>query len=87
MKYKNGVLSAALGIIQQLLTLSFGLIVPRLFIMTFGSEMNGLLGSLGNLYSYLALVEAGVGTAAIQALWGPLGRNDKRSVNGEMGYL
>lgn len=81
MKYKNGVLSAALGIVQQLLTLSFGLIVPRLFIMTFGSEINGLLGSLGNLYSYLALVEAGVGTAAIQALWGPLGRNDKRSVN------
>ena len=81
MKYKNGVLSAVFGITQQLLTLTFGLIVPRLFIMTFGSEMNGFLTSIGNLYSYLALVEAGVGTAAIQALWGPLGRDDKRSVN------
>ena len=81
MKYKNGVLSAVIGTIQQLLTLTFGLIVPRLFILTFGSEMNGFLGSIGNLYSYLALVEAGVGTAAIQALWGPLGRDDKRSIN------
>ena len=81
MKYKNGILSAVFGILQQLLTLTFGLIVPRLFIRTFGSEMNGMLGTLGSLYSYLALVEAGVGTASIQALWGPLGRNDKRGVN------
>lgn len=69
---------------QQLLTLIFGLIVPRLFIQTYGSEMNGLLSSLGNIYSYLALVEAGVGTVAIQALYGPLGRDDKKSVNAIM---
>lgn len=81
MKYKNGVLSVAFGIMQQLLTLIFGLIVPRLFIRTFGSEMNGLLSSLGNIYSYLALVEAGVGTVAIQALYGPLGRDDKCGIN------
>ena len=81
MKYRNGVLSAIFGVIQQVLTLIFGLIVPRLFIQTFGSEMNGLLSSLGNIYSYLALVEAGIGTTAIQALYGPLGRNDKRSIN------
>ena len=68
MKYKNGILSAGFGLLQQLLTLIFGLIVPRLFIQTMGSEVNGLLGSLANLYSYLALVEAGVGTMAIQAL-------------------
>lgn len=43
--------------------------------------MNGLLSSLGNIYSYLALVEAGVGTVAIQALYGPLGRDDKQSIN------
>lgn len=81
MKYKNGVLSAIFGVVQQLLTLIFGLIVPRLLIRTFGSEMNGLLSSLANIYSYLALVEAGVGTTAIQALYGPLGRDDKRSIN------
>lgn len=84
MKYKNGILSAGFGILQQLLTLTFGLIIPRLFIRTYGSEMNGLLGSLGNIYSYLALVEAGVGTAAIQALYGPLGRDDKPGINGIM---
>ena len=81
MKYKNGLLSAGFGTLQQLITLIFGLIVPRLFIQTFGSEMNGLLSSLGNIYSYLALVEAGVGTVAIQALYGPIGRNDKKDIN------
>lgn len=81
MKYRNGILSAIFGIVQQLLTLIFGLIVPRLFIKTMGSEVNGLLGSLSNLYSYLALVEAGVGTVAIQALYGPLGKSDRLGVS------
>lgn len=81
MRYKNGVLSAIFGILQQLLTLTFGLIVPRLFIRTFGSEMNGFLSSLAGLYSYLALLEAGVGTAAIQALYGPLGRENHKEIN------
>lgn len=81
MRYKNGLLSAGFGTLQQIITLIFGLIVPRLFIQTFGSEMNGLLSSLGNLYSYLALIEAGVGTVAIQALYGPIGRDDKKSIN------
>lgn len=81
MRYKNGVLSAFFGILQQLLTLIFGLIVPRLFIRTFGSEMNGFLSSLASLYSYLALLEAGVGTAAIQALYGPVGRQDHKEIN------
>lgn len=84
MKYKNGMLSAIFGVLQQLVTLVFGLIVPRLFIRTFGSEMNGLLSALGNIYSYLALLEAGIGTAAIQALYGPIGRNDKDGINGIM---
>lgn len=87
MKYKNGILSAVIGTAQEIITLIFGLIVPRLFILTYGSEVNGFLGSIGNLYSYLALVEAGVGTAAIQALWGPLGRYDKRSINEIMSAL
>lgn len=84
MKMKNGALSVIFGTMQQLLTLIFGLIVPRLFIQTFGSEVNGLLSSLGNLYSYLALVEAGVGTVAIQALYGPVGRDDKKEINSIM---
>lgn len=81
MRYKNGFLSVAFGILQQVLTLVFGLIVPRLFIRTFGSEMNGFLSSIASLYSYLALLEAGVGTAAIQALYGPIGRQDRKSIN------
>lgn len=84
MKLKNGIYSLSIGIIQQLVTLVCGLIIPRLFIRTYGSEMNGFLSSIGNLYSYLALLEAGVGTAAIQALYGPVGCGDKSTINGIM---
>ena len=80
-KYRNGVLSAFFGVFQQLITLVFSLIVPRLFIQSFGSEVNGLLSSLASLFSYLALLEAGVGTMTIQALYGPIGRKDTTAIN------
>lgn len=70
-----------LGIMQQMITLIIGLIVPRLFIATFGSETNGVISTIANIFSYLSIVEAGVGTAALQALYGTIGKNDNDGSN------
>ena len=59
-----------------------GLIVPRMFILSFGSEMNGLQSSIAYIYTYIALLEAGLGTATVQALFGPVGRKDYQAING-----
>ena len=57
------------------------LILPYLFITKFGSETNGLLNSIAQLFVYLELLEAGVGSATIQALYKPIARNDHDSIN------
>ena len=43
---------------SQLISIAFGLILPRLFVTSYGSEVNGLLNSLGNFLICLSLFEA-----------------------------
>ncbi len=72
------------GIIAQVITIGLGIIIPRLVLINLGSESNGLLNSISSVLSYMALLEAGVGTATLQALYKPIGKNDKDSINSIM---
>ncbi len=74
-------LNFILGTLGQIITLLVGLFLPRLFIMSFGSEVNGFLNSVNQIFVYVALLEAGVGAASTQALYGPIARNDKDKIN------
>lgn len=65
----------------KILTFAIGIIIPRLIIVGYGSEVNGLLQTISSIYSYLALIMAGVGTAAIQGLYKPISQDDKKEVS------
>lgn len=77
----KGIKNAGFGILAQLLTIGIGILIPRLVLVNLGSESNGLLSSVGNILSYMALLEAGVGTATLQALYKPCAINDHDSAN------
>ena len=70
------------GIGSQIIIALVGLLIPRLFISSYGSETNGFLSSIGQIFTYIALLEAGVGTATLQALYKPLAEDDKDKING-----
>ena len=72
------------GIGSQILLAAVGIIIPRLFITSFGSEVNGFLSSVNQIFSYVVLLEAGVGTATLQALYKPVAENDNDKINGIM---
>lgn len=74
----KNILTSAIG---QIMTIILGLVVPRLFIMSFGSEVNGLLNSINQFLVYLGLFEAGVGTVTLQALYKPVAVEDKDDIN------
>ena len=40
---KKGVLNVFYGIIGQLITIALGIVIPRLVLISYGSEVNGLL--------------------------------------------
>ena len=65
----------------RIIILMIGIIVPRLLIVSFGSEVNGLLSTVTQIFTYLALVEAGIGNSATNALYKPLGEKDYKEAN------
>lgn len=69
------------GIISQVVMLLMGMILPRLLITNYGSEVNGLLSSIKQVFVYVSLLEAGIGTAALQALYAPFANDNKQKIS------
>lgn len=65
---------------QFLLTI-LGIIIPRIIISSYGSDINGLLNTISQIFKYLALLEAGIGAAAKNQLYRPLVENNKEKVS------
>lgn len=70
-----------IGILSQVIALVLGIIVPKLVLTNYGSEINGLLSSVTNIYAYIAIVEAGVAAASCQALYKPIVENNRAQAN------
>ena len=65
----------------QLIAIILGLIVPRFFIMSYGSDVNGLLSTITQIFTYMALLEAGIGQAAKNLLYKPFQEKNKDGVS------
>ncbi|MBO5100605.1 MAG: hypothetical protein J6B63_04780 [Treponema sp.] len=70
------------NLVLQLITAVCGFVLPPLIVETFGSSVNGMVSSITQFIAYLNLVEAGIGGAAIAALYLPLCENDHNALNG-----
>lgn len=81
MKKKTVIVNLVVSTLTQLVTLILGMILPRLILLTWGSEYNGLLSSVTNILRYLSLLEAGFNTATLQALYKTVGQNDKEKTS------
>lgn len=68
------------GLIFQVVSVAVGLIIPRLILIYFGSETNGLLNSLTQIFQYIALLEAGVGVVSTQVLYGKLSNKNYQEI-------
>jgi len=81
MKSKRSFYNIAFGFLSQLMTIAFGLVIPRLFLVNFGSEVNGFMSSITQIFVYLSIFEAGVGAATIQVLYKHIATDDKQGIN------
>ena len=69
------------SLIYQVVLISLSFLLPRLYLENFGSEVNGVLSTIKQIFAYLMLLESGVGLATTQALYKRLGEKDYGSVN------
>lgn len=68
--------------LYQVTAMIMGFITPRLMILHYGSEVNGLIVSVTSFLTYFKMVEAGLAAAAIAALYKPLAEKDHATVSG-----
>lgn len=81
MNLRRGIYNVFFGILSQVITLGVSIVIPRLVLINLGSEINGFLQSISSIFTYLTLLEGGVGKATRQALYKPLAENDKKEIN------
>lgn len=81
---KNGIKNIICGIGGQLIILLLGLIIPRLVISNYGSDTNGVINTISQIFIYLSLLEAGIATSARNALYRPVKDNDKEEISNIM---
>lgn len=70
-----------IGFGGQLIVMILGIIVPRFMIVSYGSDINGLTSTVTQIFTYMALLEAGIGQAAKNALYKPIAEKNRNGVS------
>lgn len=66
---------------MQLTTIMSGFIIPRIILVLFGSEVNGLISSINQFLNYIQLVEGGLGGVVMAALYRPLRDHNEEQIS------
>lgn len=75
-------LNISTSLLAQVVSMLCGLIVPRLMLETFGSELYGATTSITSFLAYISLIEGGVAGVARAALYKPLANSDLQEISG-----
>ena len=62
---KKTVYNFIFSFFSQIITIAMGLIIPRITLVGYGSEINGLLNSVTQFIAYLIVFEAGIQIVAL----------------------
>lgn len=69
-------LNTVSSLILQVVTFICGFILPKMYLLYFGSDVNGLISSISQFLTVLAIADCGVGAVVQSALYKPLAEHD-----------
>lgn len=78
---KKSLLNFSTSLFYKIATIVIGIVLPKLFITSYGSAINGLQASVTQIFSYITLLEAGVGSATLQSLFKPVAEGNHEKAN------
>lgn len=78
---KKLVLNSTSSILYQIVTIICGFVLPRFFLVYYGSEVNGLVYSITQFLGFISLAECGVGAVVQSTLYKPLADQDMQEVS------
>ena len=65
-----------MGLLKQAVVMICGFILPRYFLLYYGSEVNGLISSMTHFLGFISLLELGIGPVIQANLYKPLAEKD-----------
>lgn len=80
MRSKSALKNIITSIIQNLVIIICGFIVPKLIITNYGSNVNGLITSITQFLAYITLLESGIGPVIKARLYKPLANKDTKEI-------
>lgn len=78
---KKALLNTSTALLLEAITAICGLILPRLILSHFGSAYNGIVSSISQFISCIALLKSGIGSVTRAALYKPLANNDYKKIS------
>ncbi len=78
---KKTIINFVSGLGSQMIVLILGLVVPRIILTNYGSDTNGLISTITQIFTYMALLEAGISASSRNALYKPIKENDKQGIS------
>ena len=81
MKTRITLLNVVSSLLLQIISIISGFIVPRIILSCFGSSINGLVASIGQFLSYIALIEGGITGVIAANLYKPLVEKNEKRLN------
>ena len=80
MRSKKALINIISSIVLQMIAIASGLIIPRLIIGTYGSNVNGLITSITRFLGFITLLEGGFGPVIQTSLYKPIASNDVNTI-------
>lgn len=78
---KKSKLNMVISLLYQLVAIALGLLIPRMTMVVYGSEVNGLLSSVLQFIGYLSLLEAGIQAVAMKSMFKTVATEDHEGTN------
>lgn len=73
-------LNTFMSLINRFILMISGIILPRIILINYGSETNGLISSITQFLSIITFLDMGVGTVIQSTLYRPLIKNDNETI-------
>lgn len=69
------------ALLNQIITIVCGFILPRFFLKNYGSQVYGLVSSISQFLGFVTLMELGMGAVVQSALYRPLANRDNNEIS------
>lgn len=81
MRKKRLVLNTATALLNQIISLVCGFILPRQILLAYGSDINGLVSSITQFLGFVTFLDMGVGAVVQSTLYKPIAEKDEDSIS------